>query len=284
MSEYRDYVYKSVLAPYIRQLISEKRKQGFIYNAQAYQLKRFDEYWRQRSYTETCISPEMLHEWLCCLPGEGKSSHSGRISVVKSLAVYMNTLGIRCYVPKSKNPADLRMANEYPLMFRLYYCCGMRNNEVCALTTFDVDLESGILTIRDGKNHKSRFVYMADDLRQLTGRYFNYIKQTLGYEPFWFFPGRCPSKHVSKSQIDKRFHTFWGMTVSAGHCDKRPTPYCLRHYVECFKMVSDSKSAYFSRYSPKITHHFIPLRSEFPICGSDTYLRFTLNRGIPGKT
>ena len=57
-----------------------------------------------------------------------------------------------------------------------------------------------------------------------------------------------------------------------------------RHYVECFKMVSDSKSAYFSRYSLKITHHFIPLRSEFPICGSDTYLRFTLNREIPGKT
>ncbi len=96
MSEYRDYVYKSVLAPYIRNLISEKRKQGFIYNAQAYQLKRFDNYWCQRGYTETCISPEMLQEWLRCLPGEGKSSHSGRISAVKSLAVYMNTLGIRC--------------------------------------------------------------------------------------------------------------------------------------------------------------------------------------------
>jgi len=260
MSEYRDYVYKSALAPYIQKFISEKRKQGFIYNAQAYQLKRFDDYWCQRCYAETCISSEMLHEWLCCLPGEGKSSHSGRISAVKSLALYMNTLGIRCYVPmfsirkdyhvvhilddkevrelfgvidsyipKSRNPADFRMANEYPLMFRLYSCCGMRNNEVCALKTSDVDLESGILTIRDGKNHKSRLVYMADDLRQLTGRYFNYIKRNLGYEPFWFFPGRSPSKHVSKSQIDKRFHTFWDMAASAKHCDKRPTPHCLRH-------------------------------------------------------
>ncbi len=65
---------------------------------------------------------------------------------------------------------------------------------------------------------------------------------------------------------------------------KGASPHSLRHYVEYFKMVSDSKSACFFRYSPKITHHFISLRSEFSICGSNAYLRFTLNREIPEKT
>jgi integrase len=136
---------------------------------------------------------------------------------------------IDSYIPVSIHPADLRMANEYPLMFRLYYCCGMRNNEVCALKTADVDLESGILTIRDAKNHKDRLVYMPEDLRQLAKRYFDYIKRFLGYEPSWFFPGRCSDKHVSKSLIDRKFAWFWSMTASSGRCDKRPTPHCLRH-------------------------------------------------------
>lgn len=235
MTEYRNYIYKSVLAPYIQDLISEKRSHGFIYNTQAYQLKRFDDYWCMHGYMEICMTAEILQGWLCCLPDESKSSHSGRISAVKSLAVYMNTLGVKCYVPllsigkdhntvhvlnkkeirelfatidsyipRSMNPADFRMANEYPLMFRLYYCCGMRNNEACTLEKADVDLESGILTVRDGKNHKNRLVYLPEDLRQLAKEYTGYIKRTLGYEPFWFFPGRVPDKHVSKSQVDKK--------------------------------------------------------------------------------
>ena len=260
MTEYRNYSYNSTLAPYIRDFISEKRSLGYIYNTPAYQLKRLDDYWCSHGYSETCMTDETLNEWLCRLPEESKSSHSGRISVAKGLAVYMNTLGIKCYIPlfsagkghntvhilsskevmelfsvidsyipASVNHADYRMANEYPIMFRLYYCCGMRNNEVCTLETSDVDLESGILTVRDGKNHKSRLVYMPDDLRLLAKKYFDYLKRILGYEPCWFFPGRCPDKHVGKNQIDKIFSVFWSATASSGHCDKKPTPHCLRH-------------------------------------------------------
>ncbi len=56
MINYRDYTYISVLAPYIRDLICEKRSLGFIYNDQAYQLKRFDMYWYSHAYDEVCIS------------------------------------------------------------------------------------------------------------------------------------------------------------------------------------------------------------------------------------
>ena len=260
MTEYRNYTYNSVLAPYIRDFIFEKRSLGFIYNVQAYQLKRFDIYWHNHGHDEVCITREMVEEWLCRLPNESKSSQSGRIGAVKSLSIYMNTLGVKCYipffsigkdhntihvlsgleiqelfkeidsyVPASINSADFRIANEYPVMFRLYYCCGMRNNEVCALETSDVDLKSGILTIRNGKNQKDRLVYLSADLCQLTKDYFEYIKKNLGYVPFWFFPGRCPEKHVSKSQIDKKFSQFWKATDSSVYCDKKPTPHCLRH-------------------------------------------------------
>ena len=67
------------------------------------------------------------------------------------------------------------MADEYPIMFRFYYCCGMRNDEVCSLKTADIDLQKGIITIYDGKNNKDRLVYLPDDLRILADGYFQSV-------------------------------------------------------------------------------------------------------------
>ncbi len=260
MVTYRDYLYQSVLAPYIRDYISEKRSLGFIYNGKGYQLYRFDQYWIRNAFDDIRLTPERLEGWICALPGEHKNSQSSRIGAAKDLAIYMNTLGIQSYVPllsigsdhrqihlldkteikefflavdthvsHSVIGADKRLTDEYPIMFRLYYCCGMRNDEVCSLKTEDIDLKKGIVTIYDGKNNKDRLVYLPDDLRILADGYFRSLKKTLGYEPYWFFPGRDPDKHVPKTSIDRKFHEFWHMTPSSKHCDKAPTPHSLRH-------------------------------------------------------
>lgn len=260
MATYRDYPYQSILAPYIRDYISEKRSLGYIYNVKGYQLYRFDQYWIRNAFDDVRLTPERLEEWICALPGESRSSHSSRIGAARGLAVYLNTLGIQChvplmnigsdhrkihlldkteirelflavdtYVPHSITWSDYRMADEYPIMFRLYYCCGMRNDEVCSLKTSDIDLEKGIITIYDGKNNRDRLVYLPDDLRILADRYFRSLKKGLGYEPYWFFPGRDPDKHVPKTSIDRKFREFWHLTPSSKHCDKDPTPHSLRH-------------------------------------------------------
>lgn len=260
MRQYREYPYSSSLAAYIKEYISEGRSLGFIYDTKAYQLYRFDQYWRDNGYDDVSITSERLEKWLAALPDESRSSHSGRIGAVRSLAEYLNILGIESYVPiirvgkdhiiphimdeselseffdvadnhtpDSINPADYRMADEYPIMFRFLYCCGMRNNEVCSLKTTDVNLEQGIITITDGKGQKDRIVYMPEDLRQLTGRYFDSLKKRLGYVPYWFFPGRWPEKHVTKTTLDRVFRNFWEMTEASSGCDKRPTPHSLRH-------------------------------------------------------
>lgn len=260
MTPYRDYPYQSVLAPFIRDMISEKRALGFIYNGKGYQLYRFDQYWLEKGFPDTELTPERIAGWVCALPGESRSSQASRIGATKSLAEYLVSLGIgfhipqinigkdhprihvldrtellelfHCidtYVPHALNPADFRMADEYPIMFRLYYCCGMRNDEVCSIRTSDMDLARGIITIHNGKNNKDRLIYIPDDLRDLAARYFQTLKRHLGYEPYWFFPGRDPGKHIPKTSIDRKFKQFWRMTPSSGHCDKAPTPHSLRH-------------------------------------------------------
>ena len=260
MVPYRDYPYQSILAPYIQDYIGEMRSLGFIYNVKGYQLYRFDQYWKRNNFDDARLTSERLEELICALPGESKSSQSSRIGAARGLAVYLNTLGIKCdvpiltigndhrqihlmdkteireffiavdtYVPQSIARSDYRMADEYPIMFRLYYCCGMRNDEVCSLKTSDIDLEKGIITIYDGKNNKDRLVYLPEDLCTLVTGYFQTLKRILGYEPFWFFPGKDPDKHVPKTSIDRKFREFWLMTPSSKHCDKRPTPHSLRH-------------------------------------------------------
>lgn len=260
MTMHKDYPYQSVLAPFIRDFIAEKRLLGFSYDGKSYQLYRFDQYWVDNGYNDMHLTTERLEKWICALPGESKSSQSGRISAVKSLAVYLNTQGIACdvplvnvgrehpkihilddterksffdavdsYTPDSKNPEDCRMADEYPVMFRLFYCCGMRNDEVCSLKTTDVDFEKGIITIYNGKGHKDRLIYLSEDMRQLLTSYHAWIKNRIGYEPYWLFPGRKLDKHIPKTSIDKKFREFWNKTPSSKHCDKAPTPHSLRH-------------------------------------------------------
>jgi len=260
MTEYRDYPYDSVLAPYIRDYISEKRALGFIYNVKGYQLYRLDKYWIAHGYNDVCITPERLDEWFLAFPGESRSSHGSRIGAARDLAVYISLHGSPCYVPfinagrdhpvvhlmdgtelreffsevdsyvpRSINHGDYRMADEYPVMFRLYYCCGMRNDEVCSLRVSDIDMASGIITVYDGKGNKDRLIYMPEDLRDLLYRYYSSLKQLLGYEPYWMFPGRHPDKHIPKTSIDRKFREFWNMTPSSKNCDKAPTPHSLRH-------------------------------------------------------
>jgi len=110
MSDYRNYIYHSALAPYMGGLVSEKRKLGFIYNVQAYNLKRFDDYWIAHGYDDAVITAERVSEWLCCLPSEGKSSQQSRVSTLRSLAFFMNILGIQAYVPL------IRIGDDHPVI------------------------------------------------------------------------------------------------------------------------------------------------------------------------
>jgi len=54
-----------------------------------------------------------------------------------------------------------RLATEYKVLFRLMYCCSLRNNEACTLRLADVDTDSGALTIIHSKGNKDRIVHLA---------------------------------------------------------------------------------------------------------------------------
>lgn len=61
-----------------------------------------------------------------------------------------------------------RLATEYKVLFRLIYCCGLRNNKASTLRLADVDTDSGTLTIIHSKGNKDRIVHLADDVCQVS--------------------------------------------------------------------------------------------------------------------
>ena len=64
----------------------------------------------------------------------------------------------------SRNRKD---AIQFPILFRLLYCCGTRINETLGIRKQDVDLENGIIKLFETKNDCGRYIVLGDDLREL---------------------------------------------------------------------------------------------------------------------
>lgn len=250
--------YESVFAPYIEGLILQKKADGFIYELEAYILKFFDQFCIDNDYKEPIITRDISMKWAIQRETEGTNYRNQRLSFVRQLSLYMNSLGINSYIPQLMqseaitiphvlsqdelraffNVADTylprgskkwhRLSMEYQVLFRMYYCCGMRLAEGCRLKKKDVDLKNGIITIRQSKGNKDRLVYPADDFMVLCRKY-SQLLESMVPDTIWFFPGRVPEIHILKTSIDRKFRQLWNMTPYAGKCEKEPKVHSLRH-------------------------------------------------------
>ena len=249
----------SVVAPYIDGMLAEKHSHGYSYESEELVLNRFDTYCVMNGLDTLEISRDFLCGWMERSDNEGEFNHGKRISCVRQLLLFMASCGIRVYIPHDfchfkkalphifdqdeikeffavvdSNQAathhkkgEARLANEYSLVFRWYCCCGLRNSEAAGIAVRNVDLENGILTILDSKGNKDRLVYLPEDLKKSSKEYFNYLTDTLGFVPVWFFPGINPEKPLPNTSIDNVFTRLWGRTKYAG-CSNKPTVHDFR--------------------------------------------------------
>ena len=255
----------SAVAPYIEGLLAEKRALGFLYETEELVLARFDAYCCERDLAEPAVTREFLGEWLERSQTEGASSHARRVSVVRQLMLYMASMGLDVYIPRELPRAGVklphimtdeerlaffaqadayepagggaayrRLAVEYRVLFRMIYCCGLRNSEACGIPSDHVDLASGTLLIAQSKGRKDRVVHMADDLTGLCADYFAWLRRTLGVAPAWFFPSKDPGKPLANTSVDRAFNRFWNATEHARRCSDKPVVHDLR-----FSFITD---------------------------------------------
>lgn len=256
--------FRSQLAPYISGLIRQKRTDGYRYEFEAYMLERFDQFCIENGYDDGSLTRNLVMAWAEQRQTESKNYRNQRVSFVRQLALYMVSLGIEAYIPRTfasnaitvphiLSPDEIqefytavdsflpfqpkfeRFSLAYSVLFRLFYCCGLRLSEGCYLKRSAVNLEKGCISTYQSKGHKDRVVFMYEDMLQMCKKY-DRLMQKLVPDREWFFPGRDGSKPFSKTSIDKKFGDLWKMTTYAGNVDKKPTVHSLRHTFVVTKM------------------------------------------------
>ena len=251
------YSFESGLKSYIAGLIQQKRADGFSYADDEYHLKKLDEFLIDCFPDATTITADIADRWSLIRPTEGESYRSRRITVLRQLSLYILSLGREAYVPRNNgrcpkpvlyipsreeaaafftavdswecgNYCGRRTATEYKMLFRLYYCCGLRLSEARLLRKEDVDFDKGILTIYKSKGHKDRLVYLPPDGKQMLAGYVLDIGKAAPNSP-WLFPGQDTDKPLSEAAIQRRFKACWYSLDFASNAYKCPTPHCLRY-------------------------------------------------------
>ena len=255
-----DIRYESCVSEWISGFVHEKQSLGYKYYNESKWMRHFDRYWIEHGYRKEGLTQENIAGWIKKRDGEGTKCQATRVSVIRQYAIYLIGLGIESYFPpldiqypkavihlptdeeifslfaeidayrprKGSNDAR-RVANEYPVIFRLIYLNGMRAGEACQIAMENVDLDTGIILIIGGKGNRDRNIYLSEDMVNLCREYHSYLRETLGNEPKWFFPGIKPDKPLSYGSVSAMFRRCWLNTDYAEHCDRNPTTHCLRH-------------------------------------------------------
>jgi len=182
-------MFHSSFAPLMEQFVQEKRACGYRYDAPAYLLMRFDRFLFDEATSHESLPRAITRKWLAKRAHESPATQQHRITVVRQFAMFLCRLGYQAYVPDgllaarnsaSFSPRILTHAEVrhllhavdqltptahaplrhliMPEVFRLLYGCGFRLGEVLHLRVTDVDLDRGVLTVREGKFGKDRLV------------------------------------------------------------------------------------------------------------------------------
>jgi len=249
--------FKSLLAPYITGLIEQKRACGYAYVYQEHVLESFDRFCIEQSHEVNTITRDLVMEWAVQRSTEGKNHRNQRVSFVRQLALYMLSLGMDAYVPRHyasgtvaaphilsmrelselfaavdsyelPQPSLRRLGPTYRVLFRLYYCCGLRLVEACRLRRSCIDLVEGSISILHSKGDKDRLVPLAADVQAMCADY-DATMQRIIPDREWFFPGMKPDRPFEKTSLDRKFRQLWALTSSAAAVDRQPTIQSLRH-------------------------------------------------------
>lgn len=254
----KEFTYESRLAPYMNTLLEQKRTDGYRYETEAWHLKKLDEFLLAHAPDADTVTREIAALWCVKRDTEGSAFHSRRIGILRQLCICMNGMGVPAYIPKNLSSCEKpilyipseteiqaffdvldrssqeqsaskrygRIAAAQPLLFRLYYCCGMRLSEPLRMRKEHADADRGILTVYSSKGQKDRLVYLPEDGTEMLREYIQFLNDTVPFSSF-LFPGEDPMCPMSRDVVQRRFRKYWMKIFPEGQ--KRPTVHCLRH-------------------------------------------------------
>ena len=295
---------ETTMASAITALVAEKRTVGYKYVAEERALARFSAFCCAEFPGLDTPSAAAVEAWIAAAKQRGvkPATLQTLVAPVRELSRWLSRHGIPAYVlPTGVLPrparyvphiyTDTELAALFaqtdrchycsgvpfrhlvmPVLFRTIYACGLRASEARLLRVDDVDLDAGVLQIRDAKGGKDRQVPVSEPLRQRLADYHAQVVGRTGGE--WFFPG-SPGAPLTLGNLDKNFRRFlWQARISHGGRGRGPRVHDLRHVFAvnnlraCFARGDDVGAflpvlqAYMGHASPDDTAYYLRLTAD----------------------
>jgi integrase/recombinase XerD len=176
---------KSIL-DWVNQYVARRQELGFRMETEQRELVRFAAY-AAKSFQTGPLTRELFLDWIQTIPSASRPYQARRLATLRSFAKYMAIYEPATEIPPArlfgktasrsephiytkqellqlfgfceqlKSAGGLR-AKTYRLLFGLLAVTGMRVSEALKLNDNDVDLENGVITVRDTKFRKSRLL------------------------------------------------------------------------------------------------------------------------------
>ncbi len=245
----------------ITALVAEKRAVGYKYDTEQEVLARFEAFSRSEFPGLDSLTEASVKAWIAAARRRGvkPATLQSLAAPVRELARFLGRRGVAAYLlPGSalQRPAryvphiytDKELAALFsqtdrchycsevplrhlvmPVLFRTIYACGLRCSEARLLRLGDVDIDTGVLQIRDAKGGKDRQVPVSEALRERLAGYHAKVAGRPSRRE-WFFPGTTPGEPLTLGNVERNFRRFlWQAGISHGGRGHGPRVHDLRH-------------------------------------------------------
>jgi integrase/recombinase XerD len=250
--------FQSVLSACMEKFLQEKHACGYAYREQARILQHLDNFLVPEGLATSELPRSIARKWLAKKAHESAGTHQQRIAVTRQFSRFLLRLGYSAYVPdftfaaRNRSTFVPRMLTDgelrkffqavdalqptarsplrhliMPEVFRLLFGCGFRVNEVLKLRVRDVDLNQGIITVRQGKFRKDRLVPptlpLVNRLRKYAAHFEKRPPDAI------FFPGPNGGPFSLRTVYPLFRRLLWQCGISHGGRGKGPRIHDARH-------------------------------------------------------
>jgi integrase/recombinase XerD len=248
------------LAEAITGLVAEKRAVGYKYHAEAQVLGRFEAFNRREFPVVDTLTEVSVQAWMSAAQQRAvkPATLQGLAAPIRQLALWLHRRGQGAYLlPRFALPRPVRYVPHIytdeqlaallaqtdrchycpevplrhlvmPVLFRMIYACGLRCSEARLLRVEDVDIDTGVLQIRDAKGGKDRQLPVSEQLRERLAGYHAKLAGQPGWE--WFFPGATLAVPLTLQNVNRNFRRFlWQARIPHGGRGHGPRVHDLRH-------------------------------------------------------
>jgi integrase len=288
----------------IAHLVAEKRTVGCKYVAEERALARFCAFCRARFPGLETPTEAAVEAWVAAAQERGvkPATLQTLVAPVRELSRWLGRRGVPAYVlapgvlprPARYVPhiyTDVELTRLFaqtdrcrycsavpfrhlvmPVLFRTIYACGMRASEARLLRVGDVDIDAGVLQVRDAKGGKNRQVPVSEPLRQRLAEYHDLVVGRTDGQ--WFFPGTAGAL-LTLGNLYHNFRRFlWQAGISHDGPGHGPRVHDLRHTMAVNNLRSwfargddvgallPVLQAYMGHASPDDTAYYLRLTAE----------------------